>query len=125
MDALIGRELVHAADGAKYCFLFLHLVVRGAEGGDLRQVGNADDLTAVGTHLLHHLGHLFGHLAADTRVDLVEDDGGQLDGTADHGFQGEHHTGYLTAGGHLRDRLEWGGGVGAEQEGDLVLTAET
>ena len=97
----------------------------GAQGGYLGQMGDADNLALTAPHLLHDLGHLLGYLATDTRVDLVEDDGGQFDSPADHGFQGEHDAGNLATRSHLRDRLEWGGGVGTEQEGYLVLSAGT
>ena len=90
--------------------------------GYLGQVRDGDDLTFGLSHLLHDVGHLLGYLAADARVNLVEDDGGQFHGTADHGLQRQHNTGYLTARGHLCDRLEWGGRVGRKEEGHGVLS---
>ena len=76
-------------------------IIIDAQGSNLWQMGDADDLTTVATHLLHDTCHALGHLAADTRVYLVEDDGGQLHGAADHRLQRQHDTCYLTAGSHL------------------------
>ena len=95
----------------------------GAEGSNLRQVGDADDLTFAGSHLTHHLCHLFGNLSTHASVDLVEDNCGQLDSTANHDLQCEHDTCNLTTRSHLGDGLERGRGVGTEQEQHLVLTA--
>ena len=95
-DALFRRELAHATGSALAGLLLLHLIVNRAEGCNLWQMGDADHLTLVISHLLHDLCHLLGNLTTDTRIDLVEDDGGQFDGPADHGLQRQHHTGYLT-----------------------------
>ena len=94
----------------------------GSKGSYLGQVGDADHLALMTAHLVHDLRHLLGNFSAHTRIDLVEDDGGQFHGPADHRLQGEHHTGDLTTRSHLRHRLEWGGGVGREEIGHLVLT---
>ena len=91
-----------------------------AEGGYLGQMGDADNLTVGMAHLLHDLGHHLGHAAAHTGVNLVEDDGGELDRAADHGFQREHDAGDLTAGCDLCNGLHGGASVGAEEEGYLV-----
>ena len=64
-------------------------------------MGDADYLTLMASHLLHDLCHLLGNLSADTRIDLIKDDGREFDCTTDHGFQREHDTGYLTTRGHL------------------------
>ena len=93
----------------------------GTQGGYLWQMGDADHLSLMTAHLMHNLRHLLGYLTADTRIYLVEDDCRQFHGTADHCLQGEHHTGNLTARGHLRYRLEWGRGIGGEEVGHLVL----
>ena len=73
-------------------------------------------------HLFHNLGHHLGSLSAHTGINLVEDDCWQLHGTADHRLERQHHTGNLTTRSHLRDRLEWGRCVGAEQERNPVAT---
>ena len=93
-----------------------------AQGGYLGQMGDGDNLAVLTAHLLHHLGHLLGNLAAHARVYLVEDDGRQFHGSADHCLQRQHHASNLTARGHLSDRLEWGRGVGREEEAHLVVT---
>ena len=122
-DALVGGELLHVARGALRRLFLRHAVVMAAEGGNLGQVGNGDDLSLVAAHLLHDLCHLLGNLAADARVYLVEDDGGKLHGSADHRLQRQHDARYLAARCHLCHGLEWGGGVGGEEEADGVLTA--
>ena len=69
---------------ALWGFFLQHLVVMSAHGGNLWQVGDGDDLAVEFAHLCHDLCHLLGYLSAYTCVDLVEDDGWQLDGSADH-----------------------------------------
>ena len=58
--------------------------------------------------------------SAHARVNLVEDDGGQTRGTTDECLETEHHAGYLTSAGHLRDRLQRPVLVGAEQVSHAV-----
>ena len=87
-------------------------------------MSDTDHLALVVSHLLHDLCHLLCSLATDTCINLIKDDGRQLDGTTDHCLQGEHHSCNLTTRGHLRDGLEWGGGVGTEEEGHLVLSTD-
>ena len=96
-------------------------IVDTSHGRNLWQVRDADDLSAVFlAHLLHDACHAFGYLAAHARVDLVEDDGGQTCGTTDECLETEHHAGYLTSAGHLRDRLQRPVLVGTEQVSHAV-----
>ena len=85
-------------------------------------MGDRDDLTFALSHLLHDVGHLLGYLAADARVYLVEDDGRQLHGTANHGFQRQHNTGNLTTRRHLSHRLQRRRRIGREEECHLILS---
>ena len=47
-------------------------------------MGDADDLSSLLSHLLHDERHAFGYLPTHTRVYLIEDDRGQVNGTAYH-----------------------------------------
>ena len=93
-----------------------------AHGGNLGQVRNSHHLASGICHLLHEHGHLRGYGTADTGVNLVEDDCRQVDGTADHRLQREHHTCYLTSRGHLGDGHQLRALVGREEEDDPVGT---
>ena len=93
-----------------------------AERGDLRQVGDADDLAAAGEGL-QLLAHRAGGLAADPRVDLVED---QRVGSAaalalgGDAHQRQHHPRELAARGRLAQRAGRHARVRGDHELDLV-----
>ena len=94
------------------------------EGGDLRQVGDAEDLlrAAEGFELV---ADGFGGAASDADVDFVEDEGARggflswyLEEDFFNGhFKSEEDAGELAAGGDFDERLERLAGVG----GDAVL----
>ena len=80
-NALIGRQLGHPTSGSLARFFFLNPIVGGTQGRNLRQMGDADNLTTMTSHLLHDFRHFLRHLTTDTSVYLVEDDGRKFDGT--------------------------------------------
>ena len=53
------------------------------------------------SHALHHTSHALCHRTAHTRVDLVENNGGEVTFLSYQGFEGEHHTSDFTARGCL------------------------
>ena len=116
------RQFLHLTRGTLLGLFFRHAVVVASFRGYLGQVGNGYDLSFGLSHFLHDVGHFLGYLAADAGVYLVEDDGGQLHGTTNHGLQRQHDAGYLTTRSYLRYGLEWGRRVGREQEGYCVLS---
>ena len=89
------------------------------EGGNLRQVGDHQNL---------HVSSEHGKAATDfdrcltahTGVHLVEDEGRYGVHFGKHYLQGEHHAGELTAGGALTERARHGGSVGRQHEGHGV-----
>ena len=93
----------------------LDAVVRVGDARDLRQVRDRDHLRALGEPLQRR-GDGVGRLAADARVDLVED---QRLATADRGDR-ERDAGELAARRRLGDGAERQPGVGADQEDGLV-----
>ena len=92
-------------------------------GGDLREVGDDDDLGVPG-ELLEALADGEGGPAADPGVDLVEDEDGRGAAVAAGGgegdLEGEHDAGELAAGGGLGDGARRGAGVRGEQDRDGV-----
>ena len=74
-DALVGSECTDVADGSIFRVLLIYLVVRGALGCNLRQVGDTDDLATVAGDALHDVGHASCDSARHTSVDFVEDEG--------------------------------------------------
>ena len=93
------------------------MVVR--HGGDLRQMGDTQDLA----HLCH-IPQLFrdplGGPAADAGVHLVKHGGHALLPRAEHGLHGQHDAGKFAAGGHLGQGLQVLAGVGGQQEAHVV-----
>lgn len=121
-DALFGCELTHGARGAVGGVGFLYLIVGGAKGGNLWKVGDADNLTVGVAHLFHYLRHHLCHTTANASINLVEDYGRELNGTANHCFERKHYASNLATRSHLGNRLERGVFVGREIEGRLVGT---
>ena len=89
-DALVGSECADVADGSIFCVLLIYLVVRGALGCNLRQVGDTDDLAAVAGDTLHDVGHASCDSARHTSVDFVEDEGRHGCGCGDDALEREH-----------------------------------
>ena len=105
--------------------LLIHLVVAGAQGSNLRQVGDADDLSVLFTHLLHDASHLLGDTARHARVDFVEDNRWEFHLTGYERFQREHHAGNFTARCHLLHGLQCRVLVGTEKEFHSIYTRWT
>ena len=87
------------------------------EGGDLRQVGDDDDLPTR-SEPLEPRPHLGRRLPADAGVDLVENKGGRGLGASQHEFEGEHDAGQLAAGGSLTEGARGGVRMRLEPEHD-------
>ena len=104
--------------------LFADGEVAVGEGGDLREVGDAEDLVEGGEGA-EFFADDGAHAAADVGVDFVEDEYGDAIAAADaagvtalgeDGFEGEHYAGEFATGG---DAAEWAGGlagVGGDEE---------
>src|SRR5690242_12201738 len=73
----IDGEFFDPADSSVGGVIFIYKIVRVAAAGNLVQMSNSDNLV-VYRHILHHFSHLFGNLAGNTGVDLVENNGRQL-----------------------------------------------
>ena len=86
-------------------------------GGDLRQVGDDEDLV-VAAQTGQRPAHGHGGLPADAGVDLVEDEGGGRLG--EHEAQGEHGAGQLAARGDLGQRQRRRARVGGQEDLDVV-----
>ncbi|MNL68774.1 hypothetical protein D3C87_1935510 [compost metagenome] len=71
--------------------------MRVAAAGDLVQMGNGDNLV-VYSHILHHFPHLFGNLARNAGVDLVENNGWELPLVGEYIFNNHHEPGKFPAG---------------------------
>ena len=99
--------------------MFGHAQVVGAEGGDLRKVGDAEHLHAV-PHAAHELPHAACHRAADSRVDLVKNDRREVASAGHQGFEREHQAGDFTAGGRFGEIARRHAGIGREEEGHGV-----
>ena len=97
------------------------------EGGDLREVSDAEDLLGAGESL-ELLADGFGCAASDADVDFVEDERarrGFLFGLGrgaffDGDLESEEHAGELAAGGDFNERLERLAGIGRDAIFDRV-----
>ena len=98
------RNSVWATDtlqhGFRTTFLheFRHDVLGGSCCGDLREVGDAENLMSR-SEFPHLRGDPGRDLTADIGINLVEDEQGNPVLIGKGGFQGKHHTGNLAAGG--------------------------
>ena len=84
---------------------FHHPVVPVAAAGDLRQMGDAEDLMVPGD-LPEFLADDLRRRAADPAVHLVEDDRPHRTGPGQDLLQGQHDPGELPAGGDPPKRLQ-------------------
>ena len=88
-------------------------------GGDLRQVGHAQDLVAAGERPQAPPDRI-GAAAADPRVDLVEDERRRVVGLGQDLLDRERDPAHLAAGRDPGERPRRLAGVRGEQEDDLV-----
>src|ERR1019366_5168885 len=106
--------------------LFYDKVLIG-EGGDLREMGHAEDLLAAAEGF-ELLADGFGGAASDADVDFVEDEGAGgwilLVGFGgilfDGDFEGQHYAGHFAAGGDFGEGLERLAGVGGDAALDFI-----
>ncbi len=96
--------------------LLVHLVMGASAGSNLRQMGDADYLAVLLTHLLHDICHAVGYLAGNSGIYFVEYNGGELDSTSYHCFNGEHDAGYFTTRSYRGDALQCPVLIRREQE---------
>ena len=89
------------------------------EGGNLRQVGNHQNLHVSGEHG-KAATDFDSCLTAHAGVHLIEDEGGHGVHFGKHYLQGEHHAGELTAGGALTERARHCGSVRGQHKGHGV-----
>ena len=80
--------------------LLIHLVMGTSAGRYLRQMGDTDHLTVTLAHLLHYIRHTVGYFTGHTGVYFIEYNGGKFHSPCYHCLDGQHDTGYLTAGSH-------------------------
>ena len=126
--SFLWREEADGGLGAALFFLFFDEEVLIGEGGDLREVGDAEDLLDA-REGFEFLADGFGGPASDADVDLVEDEGaGDLDfaGAAAvcaffyADFKGEQDAGHFAAGGDLVEGLDGLAGVGGDAALDFI-----
>src|SRR3954464_13131141 len=91
LDDALAVEAPHAGGGAIPRDVLLQGEVGPGQGGDLRQVGYAEDLAALAEGTQPLADGPGGH-AADAGVDLVEDQRPRPGGPAE-AAEGEHHAG--------------------------------
>ena len=119
MHTLLVREGADVGSCAGVALLFVHPKVHLPKCGYLRQVSDADHLCGF-SHALHHTSHALCHRTAHTRVDLVENDGGEVAFLRNQGFEGEHYTSDFTARGCLRHILQRHLFVGSEEKAHRI-----
>ena len=100
-------------------FLLFHQMVTVPHGCNLRQMGDADDLTASAD-----AGHLFPdhlrHASADAGIDFVKDHCAHIVLISGNGLKGEHHARKLTTRRSAGQRLERFAGIGGDQKSHAV-----
>ncbi len=90
-------------------------ILRGSGGGDLREVGDAEDLVGR-AEAAHFCADGMGDLAADVGVDLIEDEQGDAILRGEGAFDGEHDAGDFAAGGDELEGLGGLAGIWGEEE---------
>src|SRR5262245_36949849 len=118
-DQLVAGDLLDRGERLSASDALLDPEVALRHRGDLRQVGDAEHL-ALGAELVQLLADGSSGVAADPRVDLVEDEGGRPAPRTLAG-EGEHHPRELAAGGRIPQRRGGHPGVGGDLEGDALL----
>ena len=96
--------------------------MRIADGGNLRQMGHADDLTAAGNieHLLaDHLRHASGHAG----IDLIEHHSVDAAGIHADGFERQHNSRQFAARGNLCQRHQRFAGIRRNHEHNAIRAA--
>ena len=116
-DAGFALHDGYCRDGFVFGLGFFDGEVAVGEGGDLGEVGDAEDLVDAGEG-----AELFAddgaHAAADVGVDFVEDEDGDAVGLGEDGFEGEHDAGEFAAGGDAAEGTGRLAGVGGDEEFD-------
>jgi hypothetical protein len=95
--------------------------VRLGNAGDLREMGDGDELRSLGEPR-QGIGDGVSGLTPDARVDLVEENGRLARRRMGDGAQRERDAGELAARGSLRDRREREARIRADEEPDPVAT---
>jgi hypothetical protein len=95
--------------------------VRLGNAGDLREMGDDDELRSLGESC-QGIGDGVSGLTPDARVDLVEEHGRLARRRMGDGAQSERDAGELAARGGLRDRREREAWIRADEERDPVAT---
>ena len=108
----MGLSLIHC---------LLDQIVGIRLGGDLSQMGDANDLMGSSDDS-HLLGYFLSRSAADPHIDLIEDQGGDLIFICHHSLDGQHDPGQLTAGSDFSQRLQGFTGIHGDHVGDVILS---
>ena len=117
IDAEIALHPLDLGSSPSLPGLFTDDEVAIREGGDLRQMRNAEDLM-LRRQFSQHSTHALCDRAADAGVDLIEHQGRWA--RAQDETEGQHRAGEFAARGDLGQRLGVMARVGGEQECDVV-----
>ena len=119
-------ENADAGGGALVLLALFYCQMLIGESGDLRQVGDAQDLLGAAEGF-EFVADGFGGAASDADVDFVEDEGARGGFFLGFGrrlfnghFKGEEDAGELAARGDFGEGLEGFAGVGRDEVGDGV-----
>lgn len=118
-DAVFFAEQLDFGNGTAIFDLLGDYIMRAGGRGHLGQVRDAQDLASRG-NLVHFFADGVGGLAADVRVDFVEDEHGNFVLGGEDGFEGEHHARHFAGGCDGAQRFGGFAGVGGELEFDFV-----
>ena len=92
-----------------------------AIGCNLRQMGDSNHLPAL-SHTAEYIRHTRSHAAADTGINLIEDDRRQRRGIGSQCLDRQHDSCHLAAGSHIRYALQRLPEVGGKQEVHHIMT---
>ncbi len=115
LDAGFAFDLGEMGDGAVAGVLLGDDELGRGGGGDLREMGDAEDLVG-SAEAPHFCADGMGDLAADIGVDFVEDEQGNAVLGREGAFDGEHDAGDFAAGGDELEGLGGLAGIRGEEE---------
>ena len=93
-------------------------------GGNLRQVGNADNLMAPGDYTKLFRNHL-GRPAADPGINFIKNQGGNIICLGQHRFHRQHDARQLTAGGNHAERSDRLSRIGGDHKFRFIVTGRS
>ena len=120
LDHTLAVEALHGGGGSLAAQILLQPEVGRRQRSDLRQVGDAEDLACFAERAQALADEARG-LAADSRVDLIEDERPRPGALAEPA-QSQHHPRELAAGSRVAQRRRSHSGVGGDQQLDRLAT---